>query len=154
MKNKLFQELILIVGENNILRDPRDLEKYNKDWRGFYKNKCLCVVFPKNTDVLQDIVKYCYKRNIKIVPQGGNTSLTGASVPSYNMKEIMEKLDQQNLTVADYNTMIKVIAASLQRGTIRPEECTTVGRLYEKLQYMIEKTQKENTNARLSETDN
>mgnify|MGYP001246810055 CR=1 FL=1 len=108
MKNKLFQELILIVGENNILRDPTDLEKYYKDWRGFYKNKCLCVVFPKNTDVLQDIVKYCYKRNIKIVPQGGNTSLTGASVPSYNMKEIiinfskMNKIleiDKDNLTI-------------------------------------------------------
>jgi len=70
------------------------------------------------------------------------------------MKEIMEKLEQQNLTVADYNTMNKVIAASLQRGTIRPEECTTVGRLYEKLKYMIEKTQKENTNAGLSKTDN
>ena len=70
------------------------------------------------------------------------------------MKEIMEKLEQQNLTIADYNTIAKIITASLQRGAIRPEECTTVGRLYEKLQYMIEKTQKENTNARLSETDN
>ena len=70
------------------------------------------------------------------------------------MKELMEKLNQQNLTVADYNTLLKIIAASLQRGVIRPEECTTIGRLYEKLQYMIQKTQKENTNAGLSKTDN
>ena len=70
------------------------------------------------------------------------------------MKEIMEKLEQQNLTVADYNTILKIIAASLQRGAIRPEECTTVGKLYEKLQYMIQKTQKENDNAGLSKTDN
>ena len=26
------------------------------------------------------------KKNIKIVPQGGNTSLTGESVPTYNNK--------------------------------------------------------------------
>ncbi len=70
------------------------------------------------------------------------------------MKEIMEKLDQQNLTIADYNTIMKIIAASLQRGVIRPEECTTVGLIYEKLKYMIQKTQKENTNAGLSKTDN
>jgi len=70
------------------------------------------------------------------------------------MKELMDKLEQQNLTVQDYATIIKIIQASLQRGAIRVEECTTVGKLYEKIQYMIQKTQKENDNARLSETDN
>jgi hypothetical protein len=70
------------------------------------------------------------------------------------MKELMDKLEQQNLTVQDYNTIIKIIQASLQRGVIRIEECTTVGKLYEKIQYMIQKTQKENDNGRLSETDN
>ena len=70
------------------------------------------------------------------------------------MKELMDKLEQQNLTVQDYSTIIKIIQASLQRGAIRVEECTTVGKLYEKIQYMIQKTQKENDNGRLSETDN
>mgnify|MGYP005716303583 FL=1 len=70
------------------------------------------------------------------------------------MKELLEQMNKQNLTVADYNTIIKIIAASLQRGAIRPEECTTVGLIYEKLKYMIQKTQKENDNAGLSKTDN
>tara|TARA_X000001388_G_C2119483_1_gene80888 strand:+ start:102 stop:314 length:213 start_codon:yes stop_codon:yes gene_type:complete len=70
------------------------------------------------------------------------------------MKELLEQMNKQNLTVADYNTMLKIIAASLQRGAIRPEECTTVGLIYEKLQYMIQKTKKENDNAGLSKTDN
>ena len=70
------------------------------------------------------------------------------------MKELMEKLDEQNLTVADYATIIKIIQASLQRGSIRVEECTTVGKIYDKLQMMIQKQQKENDNARLSETNN
>ena len=108
MNNKLFKELKLIVGEKNILTELKDLEKLNKDWRGFYNNKCLCVVFPKSTDMLKKIVRYCYERNFKIVPQGGNTSLTGASVPSYNKKEIiinfskMNKvleIDKSNLTI-------------------------------------------------------
>ena len=70
------------------------------------------------------------------------------------MKQLLEQMNKQNLTVADYNTMLKIIAASLQRGAIRPEECTTVGLIYEKLKYMIQKTQKENDNAGLSKTDN
>jgi len=67
------------------------------------------------------------------------------------MEQIMKKLDEQNITVADYATIIKLIQASLQRGAIRPEECTTVGRIFEKLQFII---QKEKNNARLSETNN
>jgi hypothetical protein len=70
------------------------------------------------------------------------------------MEELIKKLDEQNLTVEDYATVIKIIQASLQRGSIRAEECTTVGRLYDKLKFMIEKQNKENENARLSETDN
>ena len=70
------------------------------------------------------------------------------------MKELLEKLDQQNITVADYGIMIKILQESLQRGAIRAEECTTVGLIYEKLKYMIQKTQKENDNAGLSKTDN
>lgn len=67
------------------------------------------------------------------------------------MKEILEQMDKQNLTTSDYNTMIKVIQAALQRGAIRIDECTTVGVLYEKLTFMIKK---ETNNARLSETNN
>ena len=70
------------------------------------------------------------------------------------MKELMEKLNEQNITVADYATMIKIMQASLQRGAIRIDECTTVGKLYEKIKFVAEKQQKENENARLSETDN
>jgi|TARA_R100000081_G_C4689749_1_gene101859 hypothetical protein len=70
------------------------------------------------------------------------------------MKELLEQMNKQNLTVSDYSTMIKIIQASLQRGAIRAEECTTVGLIYEKLKYMIQKTQKENDNAGLSKTDN
>jgi len=108
MNKKLFEQLKLIVGEKNIITNQNDLEKYNKDWRGFYNNKSLCVIFPENVSILKQIVKYCFAKNIKIVPQAGNTSLTGASVPTYNNKEIiinfykMNKIieiDKSNLTI-------------------------------------------------------
>ncbi|MDB4860862.1 FAD-binding oxidoreductase [Alphaproteobacteria bacterium] len=106
--NKLFDKLTLIVGEKNILTEQKELTKYSKDWRGFYNNKSLCVVFPINTKRLKEIVIFCFENNIKIVPQGGNTSLTGASVPTYKSQEIiinfskMNKIleiDKSNLTV-------------------------------------------------------
>ena len=70
------------------------------------------------------------------------------------MKEILEQMNKQNLTVADYNTIVKIIAASLQRGSIRPAECSTVGMIHDKLVFTINKIKKENENAGLSKTDN
>ena len=106
--NKVFDKLKLIVGEKNILTEQKELTKYSKDWRGFYNNKSLCVVFPINTKTLKEIVIFCFENDIKIVPQGGNMSLTGASVPTYKSQEIiinfskMNKIleiDKSNLTV-------------------------------------------------------
>ena len=106
--NKIFDKLTLIVGEKNILTEQKELTKYSKDWRGFYNNKSLCVVFPINTKILKEVAIFCFENNIKIVPQGGNTSLTGASVPTYQSQEIiinfskMNKIleiDKSNLTV-------------------------------------------------------
>jgi len=106
--NKIYDKLTLIVGEKNILTEQKELTKYSKDWRGFYNNKSLCVVFPINTKTLKEIVIFCFENDIKIVPQGGNTSLTGASVPTYKSQEIiinfskMNKIleiDKSNLTV-------------------------------------------------------
>ena len=48
------------------LKRERESEKYNKDWRGFYNNKSLCVIFPENRNILSIIVKYCFEENIKI----------------------------------------------------------------------------------------
>ena len=106
--NQLFNDLTQIVGKKNIITNTENLKKYNNDWRGFYNNKSLCVVFPDNSNMIKKIVKYCCKKNIKIVPQGGNTSLTGASVPTYNDKEIIInfsklnkilEIDKSNLTI-------------------------------------------------------
>lgn len=44
--NKVIDQLTLIVGKKNILTEQKELTKYNKDWRGFYNNMSLCVVFP------------------------------------------------------------------------------------------------------------
>ena len=70
------------------------------------------------------------------------------------MKELLEKIDEQNIVVSDYQIIIKLIEASLQRGAIRANEAKTVGKLYEKCVFMINKHNKENDNAGLSKTDN
>ena len=112
--NKVFDQLTSIVGVKNILTEKKELIKYNKDWRGFYNNKSLCVVFPINTKTLKEIVIFCFKNDIKIVPQGGNTSLTGASVPTYQNQEIIINFSKMNkILEIDKNNLTILVEAGL-----------------------------------------
>lgn len=112
--NKVFDQLTSIVGIKNILTEKKELIKYNKDWRGFYNNKSLCVLFPINTQILKKIVIFCFENNLKIVPQGGNTSLTGASVPTYQNQEIIINFSKMNkILEIDKNNLTILVEAGL-----------------------------------------
>lgn len=70
---------------------------YCKDWRGRYSGEALAVVFPADTQQVSAVVKLCVAFNIAIVPQGGNTSLCGASVPlSDGRQQIVLNLSRIN----------------------------------------------------------
>ncbi len=69
---------------------------YCEDWRGRYSGDALAVVLPSNADQVSDIVKLCVARQIAIVPQGGNTSLCGASVPLPGGRQVVLNLSHMN----------------------------------------------------------
>jgi FAD/FMN-containing dehydrogenase len=80
MQNQLIDKLVSIVGVDAVLAG--DLAApYCADWRGRYSGTALAVVFPADTAQVAETVKLCASSQISIVPQGGNTSLCGASVP-------------------------------------------------------------------------
>ncbi len=77
---QLLESLGAITGRDGVLTGA-DAVPYGKDWRGRYANEALAVVFPSDTQQVSEVVKLCVANKISIVPQGGNTSLCGGSVP-------------------------------------------------------------------------
>ena len=69
-----------LVGADAVLTGAQ-AQPYCTDWRGRFSGSALAVVFPSDTRQVADIVTLCAANSIAIVPQGGNTSLCGASVP-------------------------------------------------------------------------
>ncbi len=85
-----------IVGTDNVLTQQA-AAPFCKDWRGRYSGEALAVVFPSDTEQVSAIVKWCAANNISIVPQGGNTSLCGASVPLAGaVRQIVINLSHMN----------------------------------------------------------
>lgn len=91
----LIPSLSLIVGDNAVLTGE-PAASYCKDWRGRYTGDALAVVFPSNTGQVAEVVKLCVARQVAIVPQGGNTSLCGASVPLPLTRQIVLNLSRMN----------------------------------------------------------
>ena len=90
-KNDVINSLSIIISKKKIIISDKDLSKYNKDWRGFYNFKSICAIFPKSPKEISKILNFCFINNIKVVPQSGNTSLAGASIPSKNNSVIFSR---------------------------------------------------------------
>ena len=59
------------------------------------------MVFPKTTEEVSAVLKYCSERRLAVVPQGASTSLVGGSVPVFD--EIIVSTSQMN-EVIDVDT--------------------------------------------------
>jgi FAD/FMN-containing dehydrogenase len=92
MKDRLGE----IVGKTNVLTSPEDTAAYFTDWRKRYSAAAECVVRPGSTAEVAGVVALCAREGVAIVPQGGNTSLCGGSVPTGARREIVLALARMN----------------------------------------------------------
>ena len=103
---------------------------YCTDWRGRYSGSALAVVFPADTSEVSQIVKLCAAHAIFIVPQGGNTSLCGASVPAQNAAQIVLNLSQMNqIRAIDAINYTMTVEAGCKLAAIY-QAAEEVGRLF------------------------
>jgi len=86
---------LLNEGGSIVHGDNVDLTRYNTDWTRQYCGNSSIVVKPKTTSEVSHILRFCYKNNIPVVPQSGNTGLVGGSVPSGN-DEIVMSMEKMN----------------------------------------------------------
>ena len=85
-----------IVGERGIIVDREAMKPLMESWRDNWVGRSPMVVQPATTDELARVVKICAATRTPIVPQGGNTGLTGASQPHSNDSEIVISTSRMN----------------------------------------------------------
>ena len=70
------------VCRGKIITDPQDMASFLTDWRGKWTGVALAVVQPESTEDVVSVVRWCHAHQVSIVPQGGNTGLSGGATPS------------------------------------------------------------------------
>ncbi len=64
-----------------LLTDPLDTAPYLLDWRKRKQGAALAVAEPDSADDVASVVRWCLANNVVVVPQGGNTGLSGGGTP-------------------------------------------------------------------------
>ena len=85
----VLERLKAVVGPAGVIDQPDDIAPYCKSWRDDWNGKVPIVLRPKTTAEVAALVRICAETRTAIVPQGGNTGLTGASQPHDDMSEVI-----------------------------------------------------------------
>jgi len=104
----ILTEIEQIVGPKGVISDPADMHGFLVEWRDKFVGKACAVILPKSTEEMSQVVKICARTNTKIVPQGGNTSLVGGSIPFESGDEIIISTKRMN----------KIRSVDLKGGTL------------------------------------
>jgi len=80
-KSLIVKKLKNLTNPNNVLSDLDEIKPYETDALAAYKQTPLAVVLPENTKEVSEIMKFCYSEDVKVIPRGAGTGLSGGALP-------------------------------------------------------------------------
>ena len=84
------------VGPGGWTEDQEEIAPWVREDRGLWFGSATLMLKPANTDEVSQILRICNETDTCLVPQGGNTSLVGASIPIDGQHEIVLSLRRLN----------------------------------------------------------
>ena len=102
-----------VLASKQIKEDPESLQVWGKDWTNGFVVAPSAIVFPESIDQIQHLVSYARSHDLKLVPSGGRTGLSGGAVASQG--EVVVSFDRMN-KILDFSAKDRIV--SCQPGLI------------------------------------
>lgn len=80
-RSEIIDRLRAIVPGEGVIVDENELSTYECDGLMAYKQLPMVVVLPQTTKQVSKILKTCHELDVKIVPRGAGTGLSGGALP-------------------------------------------------------------------------
>lgn len=80
-RDEIIAALRAIVPGEGVIDREREMRPYESDALTAYRQLPLVVVLPSNTQQVSQVLRYCHENNIRVVPRGAGTSLSGGALP-------------------------------------------------------------------------
>ncbi len=127
---QLTGQLLETLGPKGIVRDEGQLESMTKPWRDKWTSEPALVVQPATTSEVQSVVRICRELGFPIVPQGGNTGVTGAALCREGGTEVLLSLRRMNrIRELDVDDDMLIAEAGCVLNDVK-DAAAEVGRLF------------------------
>src|SRR5687768_13854212 len=116
-RGEALERLIAVVGRDNAITSPAEMEPYLHEWRERWVGKAQAVLKPKSTEEVSRILAIAHETETPIVPQGGNTGAVGGQIPFDSGHEVVLSLTRLNRILeldATDNSMIVEAGVTLK----------------------------------------
>jgi glycolate oxidase len=70
-----------IVPGEGVVAGEREMRPFETDGLTAYRQLPLVVVLPSTTQQVAEVLRYCHDNNVKVVPRGAGTGLSGGALP-------------------------------------------------------------------------
>lgn len=80
-RDEIIAALRRIVPGEGVIDKPDELRPYESDGLTAYRQPPMLVVLPQTVEQVAAVLSYCHAHNVKIVPRGSGTSLSGGALP-------------------------------------------------------------------------
>ena len=102
-----------VLAPKQIKEDAESLQIWGKDWTNGFVVAPSAIVFPESIEQLQDLVAHARSHDLKLVPSGGRTGLSGGAVASQG--EVVVSFDRMN-QILDFSPEDRIVTC--QPGVI------------------------------------
>jgi FAD/FMN-containing dehydrogenase len=79
-----------------IVTDPQTLAPHLTDWRGKHRGAALALLRPRSVEEISTILRWASATRTPVVPQGGNTGLSGGATPDPSGEAVVLSLARLN----------------------------------------------------------
>ncbi|NVO17371.1 MAG: FAD-binding protein [Rhodoplanes sp.] len=80
-RDEIVAALRRIVPGEGVISTTREMRPYESDGLTAYRQLPLVVVLPSTTEQVSQVLRYCFENDVKVVPRGAGTSLSGGALP-------------------------------------------------------------------------
>ena len=85
-----------LLGERGLTQDPELVGPWLTDWRGRYTGQALALASPATTAEVAGLLKLCSQYRVPVVPQGGNSGMSGGATPDGSGDAVVLSLRRMN----------------------------------------------------------
>ncbi len=93
---RFLEQAAALLGERGLTADAGLMAPWLTDWRGRYTGAALALAAPASTAELAQLVRLCAQHRVPIVPQGGNSGMSGGATPDASGSALLLSLRRMN----------------------------------------------------------